>query len=337
MPDHQQRQTTTQGTARQDNTRVAGDRNARGSNQTAQQQLQARQEEARRAERARWEGTHTDQKDRAVDPTVPRWRELSAAEIAARAQNPTPPVPAGQRGHTAVVNGKTYLYDVQAHDASKPTKSKDLMGGDASQFYSRAMVTSTPNSKAGQPPVAGLSVLNADGTVGSQTANKDGMVELPSTGFGYETHNRNDVRSGGKPQPDQWGTPDAVGRTMNIAADYRTMYPNSNLSIGDLSTDTGNSPLLETGRSARHGSHYSGSQADLSYVGAAGPTNVAPTRGADLDRQRSMVRVAENWGMNNFYAGTGLRDKLYVGPDTTVGYNAGHNDHLHMGRGTGRN
>jgi hypothetical protein len=208
-------------------------------------------------------------------------------------------------------------------------RARDMMGPSAQQFHSRAL---TGADSQGQQQ---LHVLRPDGTTSSQRANEHGMVELPEQGHGYGVYNRNDVRVGRQAQPDQWGTPESIARNINISNDYGTLFPGAQLEFGDLSTDTGNSPLLETGGRRRHGSHYEGSQADLRYIAGDGSGRRAATSGDSLNRQRSMVNIAESWGIDNFYASPSLRGKLFTRPGTEIGYNAGHADHLHMGRGSG--
>ena len=279
-----------------------------------------------------WQQRYLAQKNQAVDPTIPRWRQLTDEEAAAAALLPEEERPgAGQNGYTAAVNGHQWRYDVQANDPQRPTTRADLMGGSASQFYSRAFVG--PNGD--HPDREDVTILNRDGTTTVQQGIEHGMAELPASGFGYTTHNRNDVVRSGRPQPDQWGTPANIARDINIMADYRTLFPNSTVSIGDLSTDTGDSPLLYNRGSQRHATHYHGSQTDLQYVAGQESSATPSTSDDNLFRQRSFVRTAENWGMDYFHVSPTFKDQLFFSPGSDVHYNHGHDDHLHMGVGDG--
>ena len=207
-----------------------------------------------------------------------------------------------------------------------------MMGEDASQVFSRAFETANPD----HDDRTDVTVLNTDGTASVQSANAHGMTELPQSGHGFTTHNRNDVRVNGVRQPDQWGSSESVARTMNIMSDYATLFPNSSLSIGDLSTDTGNSPRLFNNRATRHASHYDGTQVDLRYPDGIGSANRASREEDDLFRQNSLMRTAEDWGMNNFHASPRLDGRLFPSAESSVHYSRPHANHLHMGRGTGR-
>lgn len=317
---------------------------ARG-NQARQQQLQqqAQAEAARQTARQQFDTRYTEQRNQQVDATIPRWRQLSEAERDAHlATDPRTRAGAGTNGYVHNLNGQYWSYDVHANDPADPTTRGDLMGGNASSFYSRAFVTQRPGQN-GQPaprrnnqPINDVTVLNRDGTVSTLQSNDHGMVELPENGFGYRTHNRDDVTINGRQQPDQWGSPASIARNINIAADYRTMFPNSSYSIGDMSTDTGNSPLLyDNNPHRRHGTHYNGSQTDLQYINGEGSTNRASTADDNLFRQRSMIRLAENWGMDYFHVSPTLQNQLFFSPGSDVHYNQGHADHLHMGAGRG--
>jgi hypothetical protein len=168
-----------------------------------------------------------------------------------------------------------------------------------------------------------------------QAANAHGMAELPTRGLGFETHNRNDVRVGKARQKDQWGTPESVARIINTMADYGTLFPGAAVSVGDMSTDAGESPRLYSNRSSRHKSHYNGTQVDLRYPDGDGSKNRSTTTGESLFRTQALLGVAEDWGMDRAYAATGLRRKLFPAEGTDVHFDKGHNDHLHLGAGKG--
>lgn len=272
------------------------------------------------------------QKDREIDPSERRWKRLSEEQAARLAATPADQRPAaGTPGFSTSVNGATWQWDAHAEDPDRVLRARDLMGGQASQVFSRAFTTANPD----HADRTDVTVLNADGTVSVQAGNEHGMVELPESGHGFRTHNRDDVRVGRHQQPDQWGTAASIARTMNIMSDYATLFPGSSVSIGDLSTDEGDSPRLYDNRPQRHATHYDGSQVDLQYVDGAGSTNRASTEDANLFRQRSFLRTAENWGMNNFHAAPSLEGQLFPAEGTTMHYNRGHADHLHMGSGSG--
>jgi hypothetical protein len=283
-----------------------------------------------------WRARYLQEQERVIDPTVSRWKRLSTEEAAALQLVPAAERPAaGQSGYAATVNGVTWQYGAHAVDPQDPLRAKDMMGGNPEQVHSRAFVTRR-GGEGEDADAQDVTILNRDGTVSTQRSNAHGMAELPESGFGFTTHNRNDVRVNGKRQPDQWGSPQSVARTMNIMADYRTMFPNSTLSIGDMSDDTGNSPLLYDNRSARHATHYSGSQVDMQYAHGEGSRAQRPTSADDLFRQRSFLRIAENWGMDYFHMAPGMNTSdMFLTEGADDHYNSGHSDHLHMGRGRG--
>lgn len=299
--------------------------------------------QARLTARQQWEQQYTNQRNEPIDATIPRWRQLTEAERDAHLlTDPATRNTAGTNGYVHPLGDQYWKYDVHANDPADPTTRGDLMGGQADSFYSRAFVTQRQGQN-GQPapqrnnrPINDVTVLNRDGTVSDLASNENGMVELPESGFGYRTHNRDDVTIRGVPQGDQWGSPASVARNINIAADYRTLFPNSSYSIGDMSSPEGGSPLLyDNNQNARHATHFNGSQTDLQYIDGTGSTNRASTEADDLFRQRSMVRIAENWGMDYFHASPTLQNQLFFSPGSDVHYNQGHADHLHMGAGRG--
>ncbi len=273
---------------------------------------------------------YLEQKNRPLDQDrqdMARWRQLSADEVARmNPQDPTMAPQPGQHGYTTTINGQTYRYDRVANDPANPTLTADLMGGQAEQFFSRAFVTPRARTNPNDPnerQFNDVSILNANGTVGTQRQNEHGMVELPRSGFGYSTYNRNDVRlPNGQPQPDQWGTPEMVAKLINIGADYRTLLPNQTVEYGDIATDDNQSPLLDTGRTARHATHGQGNQVDLRY-----PSNMFQTN--------SLIRTSENWGVNNFYYDPGMQGDAFFGANSTATPERHHADHLHMGVGRG--
>ena len=339
--------TTNRGNAaRQDQVRAAQTNGAAGTQSQRQTPLQ------------QFNTAFDQQRGQAADPNQRRWAALTeahgqeyAAWLEAKKAEPNTPLPAGLRGlvtpgatqgqdgYVQRAGNRHYQYGLQGDEGDSARTRSDLIG-DSDQFYSRAFVESktTKDAKTGKETTTPqVRVLKPDGTVGLMDANKDGMVELPASGFGFGTHNRNDVNlPNGRPQGDQWGRPESIARTMNTMADYATLFPGSSLSIGDLSDPAGSSPLLNTGSTTRHGSHYHGSQADLQYPSANSSSATTPTSGDDLFRMRSLMRLGEGRGFDNYYAGTGLNGKLFPGTDTSVGYNRDHNDHLHMGAGRGR-
>lgn len=281
------------------------------------------------------------EKNRPLDQNrqnIPRWRELSPEEAAVRqavqgAMGALPligdnfqPPQAGERGYTTTVNGKTFLYDQVQEDPNNPTQTSDLMGPQASQFYSRAFTTPRPKKNPNdrnERQFTDVTVLNPNGTTSVLRQNEHGMVELPESGFGFGTYNRNDVRyPNGNRQPDQWGKPAVVANLMNIGADYRTMFPNQSVQYGDIATNDNKSPLLDTGRTSRHATHGEGDQVDLLYPGNMFQTN-------------SLIRTAENWGANNFYYDPGMQGDAFFSPNTRATPESHHDDHLHMGWGRG--
>ena len=125
-----------------------------------------------------------------------------------------------------------------------------------------------------------VTVLNADGTTSTLNQNDHGMVELPSSGFGFSTYNRNDVqiKDTEQRQKDQWGDPSSIANFINIANDYHTLRPDQTIEYGDVATDDNKSPLLYNNNpNVRHGSHGQGS---------------APRRCVWLQTERSLLHPA---------------------------------------------
>jgi hypothetical protein len=273
---------------------------------------------------------YDEQAARALDEDrrdLGRWRQLTAEEqLAAAGQDPETAVQAGQLGYTTRVNGQMYRYDQIQEDPNAPTLTSALMGPEASQFFSRAFVTDRPRedpNNADERAYQDVMVLNSDGTTSTISQNDHGMVELPESGFGYSTYNRNDVNlPSGEEQKDQWGTPSTVANLINIANDYRTLLPNQTIEYGDLATEDNQSPLLDTGRTRRHATHGQGDQVDLRYPDTMFNTN-------------SYIRTAENWGANNFYYSPGMVNTAFFGDDSRAITEASHRDHLHLGFGRG--
>lgn len=272
------------------------------------------------------------QASREIDPSEPRWKRMSEGQAEQLAAVPEEERPgSGTLGYSTTINGETWQWDAHAEHPATPLRASQLMG-DGNQAFSRAFETANPDHE----DRTDVTVLNPDGTTSVLGANADGMVELPTEGHGFRTHNRNDVRVNGQAQPDQWGSAESVARTMNIMSDYATMFEGSSLSIGDLSTDTGNSPRLFTGRTTRHASHYDGTQVDLQYPDGTGSTNRMRDEGDNLFRMNSLLKISEGHGMDNFHAATNLRGDLFPSDPDHVHHSRPHNNHLHMGRGTGR-
>ncbi len=263
-----------------------------------------------------------------------RWRELSPSEVLAMAgagvgQDPNAVTPnAGEMGYTTTVNGHTFRYDRVQEDPNKPTRISDLMGRPASQFNSRAFVTDRPKKDPAdtkEHAYQDVTVLNADGTTSTLNQNDHGMVELPSSGFGFSTYNRNDVqiKDTEQRQKDQWGDPSSIANFINIANDYHTLRPDQTIEYGDVATDDNKSPLLYNNNpNVRHGSHGQGNQVDLRYPSDDFGTN-------------ALIRSAEDWGVNNFYYNPAKSGKYFFSDKSTNTPDADHDDHLHMGFGRG--
>lgn len=272
-----------------------------------------------------------------LDPEQRVWRKLSPEEAEEQRLlemadpngiSPLLTPGEGQDGHTVWMGDDCYVYDLPMQD---DLVDGDLLGPQATNFRSRAFAQSDPEQ--------GVMVLTPDGRQLHLPANEHGMVELPESGFGFNTYNRDDVKVGGQPQPDQYGSPDLIARVMNIAADYTTAFPGDTLNVGDLSTDTGASPLLETGKERRHKSHHDGERVDLRYAdgrGSLGPVSANQKKAVDVPRQQSMIDLASAWGMNRFNYGKSLSGKLsfpakaQATPDAGIG--GEHHNHLHMGK-----
>ncbi|MCX6180622.1 MAG: hypothetical protein NT150_01665 [Bacteroidetes bacterium] len=181
---------------------------------------------------------------------------------------------------------------------------------------------------------AGVIILNMDGTVTGLYANEYGMVEMPLSGNGFTTYNRNDEKyqfdmtitynghtknyKKGEAITDGFGTPSNIAKLINLAADFSQFHQGTVLSIGDLSDEMGNSPLFFDYRKnvyRRHASHYNGTQADFRNL----------VKASDV---QDLITVANNLGFNHIHMGT-----KYNGNIKGVGlhFNHGHDDHLHIG------
>lgn len=292
--------------------------------------------------RERFDHAYDDLRNRNLneaEQNAARWHELSATELAAMAPaDPKTAPKAGELGYTTAVNGHTYRYDQVKEDPNKATQAKDLLGPGSSQFHSRAFVTDRPKQDPNNPKEHAyhdVTVLNANGTTSTLAQNDSGQVELPTSGFGFSTYNRNDVfLPGGKQrQKDQWGTPDAVAKIINIANDYGTLQagqndaagtlqPGRTIQYGDIATDDSKSPLIDTGRTRRHASHGTGDQVDIRYPSTTFDTN-------------TFIRTGESWGANNFYYSPSLAGQAFFGSNTHSASNEEHRNHLHMGFGLG--
>ena len=292
--------------------------------------------------RERFDKSYEDLRNRELNQderNAARWRELSGAEIAGTAPIDLKTVPKpGELGYTTTVNGHMYRYEQVQEDPKHATQAKDLLGPAASQFHSRAFVTDRAKKDPKDPKehtYHDVTVLNPNGTTSTLSQNDSGQVELPTSGFGFSTYNRNDVfLPGGKTrQKDQWGTPEAVSKIINIANDYGTLQagqndangtlqPGRTIQYGDIATDDSKSPLIDTGKTRRHASHGTGDQVDIRYPSTTFDTN-------------TFIRTGENWGANNFYYNPDLAGQAFFGANTHSAANAEHRNHLHMGFGLG--
>lgn len=284
--------------------------------------------------RARFDADYATATQRTLTPEEQkkaRWRELSQLEVLASSgasigQDPALLPKPGDLGYTTTLNGRTFRYDEVQEDPNKPTRISDLMGPQAKQFSSRAFVTprSPDSTKDGSTPAQqDVTVLKDDGTVAVLPQNEHGMVELPSSGFGYGTHHRNDVVLKDGAQKDQWGRPEMISNLINIGHDVHTLDPKQTVEYGDIATDDNKSPVLDAKNPKhRHASHGQGTQVDLRYLNSDFANN-------------ALIRSAEQWGMNNFRYNPDKRGEFFIEDGSTTGSNAEHRNHLHMGMGAG--
>lgn len=192
-----------------------------------------------------------------------------------------------------------------------------------------------------------------------QRANEHGMVELPVTDegngqfrsdqAGYNVYNRNDVTmQNGERQLDQWGSPQNIANIFNAALEYNIIMKNvygknEFLSIGDISTNTGASPLMNSyDPNNRHASHFNGTQFDWRYPSGQG--NYV-NNSYNLLRTQNVISIANRHGFNVAYLSSGLKGKIQT-PFGTIIYNPtgntliegwkfgfkGHEDHGHLGK-----
>jgi hypothetical protein len=228
-------------------------------------------------------------------------------------------------GQTAFGGGNTYAFDF----LDDSVDADQLVGADSTQFLSRSF----PYDSDSDGVFDGVRNLSASGNVDELVANGSGMVELDPAGRGFTTHNRDDVFENGSPQPDQCGKPEHIAALMNTMGDYATKNPGSTISIGDVSTDTGDSPLLNTGSTARHQSHYDGSQVDMQYPLGTGSAAAPPVLDADKERTQGLMDSGRDWGMDRFFYSPDLAGDLTFDEDATTGTNNAHHNHIHMGDG----
>ena len=169
--------------------------------------------------------------------------------------------------------------------------------------------------------------------------NEYGMVELPhdtNTQNGqytfegnalYKFHNRNDERPYGKVEQDQWGTPENIVKFIQLAIGYKNEFNGELISFGDMSTETGGSPLYKNrfGNYVPHKSHFQGSQADIRYPTIGGQTNNISN--ADITRTQWILNKAADLGMSRRIIGTKAPKSI----NNFTRKLGDHNDHIHIG------
>lgn len=168
--------------------------------------------------------------------------------------------------------------------------------------------------------------------------NENGMVEMPNSGTTFQSYNRNDETKNGNVIQDGWGTADNVAKFINLSGLYESQFRGDRLHFGDLSTETGNSPEFSTKKGwRRHSTHYNGSQADIRYVDSSGRTIIGQgSRAAGMSdpvRVQTIVDIANRLGMDHIHLGTPLQEII---KGSGVNFNRGHNDHIHIGTGNGK-
>lgn len=257
-----------------------------------------------------------------------------------------------EAGYTQEVNGETYVYGPGSDD--EQLQVKDMVGPSANQFIGRAFASDVQAPGGVGPTQKKLVVLNPDGSVTEQVANNHGMVQLPGatknpkdknvnpnrpTPFlGYKSYNMNDVHNtvGKKKveQNDQYSSTESMASMINLSLDYQTMFPDSCLQIGDISTETGGSPNQKN-NSKPHGTHYDGTQFDLRYVKGKEAQVIGEGKpkldASDKLRTKALLELAKGQGFNNFYLGSALDGQFGSG----IKYNGDHNNHMHFGIGPG--
>jgi RHS repeat-associated protein len=166
--------------------------------------------------------------------------------------------------------------------------------------------------------------------------NEHGMVELPAddpnatngqfTFDGielYKYHNRNDVPFNGKAEKDQWGSAENLAKVIKVAIVYRAKFKGETISIGDISTETGNSPRYLT-NGTRHKTHYDGKAFDFKYPTVGGATN--SDKQANVQRTNVLLFLFKHVGFTNIIVGTTIINKV----DYATGSNKYHNNHIHI-------
>jgi hypothetical protein len=166
--------------------------------------------------------------------------------------------------------------------------------------------------------------------------NEHGMVELPAddpnatngqfTFDGvvlYKYHNRNDMSFDGKVEKDQWGSAKNLAKVITVAIFYNAYFKGETISIGDISTDTGNSPRYKSD-GTRHKTHYDGKAFDFKYPTVGGGTNT--DKQANVQRTNFLLLLFKYHGFTNRTVGTTIVNKV----DYATGSNSGHNNHIHI-------
>jgi hypothetical protein len=166
--------------------------------------------------------------------------------------------------------------------------------------------------------------------------NEHGMVELPAddpnatngqfTMNGielYKYHNRNDVPFDGKAEKDQWGSAKNLAKVITVAILYNAYFKGETISIGDISTEDGNSPRYLT-NGTRHKTHYDGKAFDFKYPTVGGGTNTDTQ--ANVYRTNTLLFLFKHYGFTNRTVGTTIINKV----DYATGSNKYHNNHIHI-------
>jgi conjugal transfer mating pair stabilization protein TraG len=165
--------------------------------------------------------------------------------------------------------------------------------------------------------------------------------ELPASGVGYETYNRNDTQKNynyslnpanpkQRPRmPDQIGTRNTIERIQTLAREWHAQHPDRSLQVGDISLPGGvNTP--------DHGTHENGRNVDVRPLrndgnsgDAARLTYNSPAYDRELTKEFIKLTVAQNPGTTFYFNDP----KIYNDPEFTgivTSSDRSYDNHLHI-------
>ena len=283
-----------------------------------------------------------------VDLDGLEWRDATQGEIDDFNENGNGNLNQGDRGYVHQNGNHHYTFvgeDQWQLDDGSITNIQPLgplaQGGKIT-FDFKALVSDDIGLAPTPGADPGLQILGINGTIFSSAANEHGMVELPHSGNEvtgsptvgsffldnqelYQYYNRNDVANA---PDDQWGTIGNVANLINAIGDYREIYPNDIIQIGDMRSPTNG--RVNINRSSTH--HGDEGAVDIRYLGIGGSY-----RGTYLDNRFNAARnraLINTMGRNNFtrvFVAPGIRTQVNSNNIRVNGDGTGtHDNHLHF-------